>query len=191
MFFLTEYSQHKVVSSETALIVEGGAMRSVFSAGLLDGFLDSKFNPFDFYIGVSGGAYNLATYMAGTPGKSLAVFLEFALHKNFISYFRFIRGGHLLDLDWLFNESLADNYLDVNAVFKPGKPLYVCTTKVSSGKPVYINTRPETLKNVIKASTALPLLYRGFPEINGIPMTDGGVADGQARAHDPDGLESL
>ena len=35
-------------------------MRSVFSAGLLDGFLARQFNPFDFYIGVSAGAYNLA-----------------------------------------------------------------------------------------------------------------------------------
>jgi len=40
----------------TALIVEGGAMRSIFSAGLLDGFIEKQFNPFDINIGVSAGA---------------------------------------------------------------------------------------------------------------------------------------
>jgi len=48
-----------------ALIVEGGAMRSVFSAGLLDGFLQRQFNPFDFCIGVSAGASNLAIFLSG------------------------------------------------------------------------------------------------------------------------------
>jgi len=51
-------------SFHTALVVEGGALRGVFSTGLLDGFLESQFNPFDFYIGVSSGASNLAAYLA-------------------------------------------------------------------------------------------------------------------------------
>jgi len=43
-------------------------MRSIFSAGLLDGFLAQGFNPFDAYVGVSAGAYNLAVYLAGRCG---------------------------------------------------------------------------------------------------------------------------
>jgi predicted patatin/cPLA2 family phospholipase len=161
-----------------ALIVEGGAMRSVFSSGLLDGFLEAQFNPFDFYIGVSAGSYNLATYLAQSHGKSFAAFQTFASHKNFISYSRFIRGGHLLDLDWLFDASSAESYLDTQAVFRSGKPLYVGVTEVTTGQAAYINTNPDTLKHAIKASAALPFLYRKFPVIDGRPMTDGGVADG-------------
>ena len=56
---------------QNALIVEGGAMRSVFSAGLLDGLLQQRFNPFDFYIGVSAGAYNIVVYLVGKSGLSL------------------------------------------------------------------------------------------------------------------------
>ena len=72
-----------------ALIVEGGAMRSVFSAGLLDGFLYKKFNPFDFYIGVSAGAYNLITYLAEMPGISIN---PDHIHTNII-FFEITREG--------------------------------------------------------------------------------------------------
>jgi predicted patatin/cPLA2 family phospholipase len=166
------------VICNNALVVEGGAMRSVFSAGLLDGFLERQFNPFDFYIGVSAGAFNLAAYLSGIPGKSLEVYQKLALDKAFISYWRFIRGGHLLDLDWLFETIPAASYLDQEAVYRPGKPFYVCASDVSTGEPAYINTTPENLERVMKASAALPLFYRNFPVIDGSPMTDGGVADG-------------
>jgi predicted patatin/cPLA2 family phospholipase len=153
-------------------------MRSVFSAGLLDGFLKRQFNPFDFYIGVSAGAYNLAAYMAGGAGKSIEIYRYLALNKRFINYYRFILGGHLLDLDWLFETTLSSSHLDTAAVYRDDNPLYVCVSDVGTGEAVYIKTTPENLENAIKASTALPLLYRGFPAINGRHMTDGGVAEG-------------
>lgn len=58
----------------SALIVEGGAMRSVFSAGLLDGFLEKSFNPFDRYYGVSAGVSNLAAFLAEQKGRSLNIY---------------------------------------------------------------------------------------------------------------------
>lgn len=165
-------------SNCSALVVEGGAMRSIFSAGLLDSFLENKFNPFDFYIGVSAGAFNLATYLAGKPKMSLRTFEDFALRKEFISYTRFVRGGHLLDLDWLLDTIFSESQMDLETVYQHKKPLYVCVTDVSTGKPIYINTSNKNLIPVIKASTALPLLYRRFPDIDGRPMTDGGIAEG-------------
>jgi predicted patatin/cPLA2 family phospholipase len=162
----------------TALIVEGGAMRSIFSAGLLDRFLQEDFDPFDFYIGISAGAGNLAAFLSGTPRKSLGVYLDLALRKEFIDYRRFLRGGHLIDLDWLFAESLSRGWLDIPAVFKHGKPLYVGVTELASGEAELLRAGPDNLADIIKASTALPLFYRGFPEVDGRPMTDGGIADG-------------
>lgn len=161
-----------------ALIVEGGAMRSVFSAGLLDGFLKQQFNPFDFFIGVSAGASNLITYLAGTPGKSLQLYRDFASSKECINYLRFTRGGHLLDLDWLADIFFEPSRIDLNSVYQQTKPLYICITEVSNGKPVYIETTSHNLKSVVLATTALPVFYRGFPLVNNKPMTDGGIADG-------------
>jgi len=165
-------------SNSTALIVEGSAMRSVYSAGLLDGFIEARFNPFDFYIGVSAGAYNLVAYLNETKKSSFKIFEEFATRKEFINIIQFISGGHLIDLDWLEQFAFNELNIDINAVYRHKKPLYVGMTEVTTGKPVYINTTPENIKSVIKASAALPLLYKSFPIINGQPMTDGGVAEG-------------
>jgi len=167
-----------ISKQESALIIEGGAMRSVFSAGLLDGFLKNKFNPFQFYIGVSAGAYNLVSYLSGQIGLSMHIYNEVANNAQFINYMRFLRGGHLLDLDWLADKIASEHPPDSVMTCRQGKPFYICATDVSSGQAVYINIRPELFKQTIKATSALPLIYRGFPKINGIPMTDGGVADG-------------
>ncbi len=166
------------IGQPNALVIEGGAMRSVFSAGLLDGFLEKQFNPFDCYIGVSAGTSNLAAFMAGTAGKSLEIFLNYAQRKEFISYPRFLCGGHLMDLEWLFHVVLTELELDLPAVYQHGKPLVVGLTDVTTGEAIYVNTTLETLVDAMKASMALPMIYRGFPLFDGRPMTDGGVADG-------------
>lgn len=159
-----------------ALVIEGGAMRSVFSAGLLDGFLKAAFNPFDFYIGVSAGAGNLAAFLAGTAGRK--IYLDLALRPEFISYRRFVQGGHFVDLDWLLAQTFAGDWRDVPAAVARGRPLYVGVTDVTRGEPEYVRADAGNLPDLIKASTALPLFYRGFPDVGGRPKTDGGIADG-------------
>jgi len=165
-------------SQTSALIIEGGAMRSVFSAGLLDGFIQHQFKPFDFYIGVSAGASNLVAFLTGKPGISLRIFQNSASNKNFINYPRFIRGGHLIDLDWLSEIIFSDSKLGLKPSISNVKPFYVCVTNVTTGKPHYIKATQDNIKYIIKASTALPLLYRDFPEIGNQAMTDGGIAQG-------------
>ena len=161
---------------KTVLIVEGGAMRSVFSAGLLDGFLMRNFNPFDYYIGVSAGASNLAAFLAKDIGKSLQIYLDLASSKKFINLSRFLKGGHLLNLDWLCQTVFEKNYLTKSETYYKEKPLYVGTTDVASGNDLYTRLSHENMELLLKASMALPYLYKGFPIINGQSMTDGGIA---------------
>lgn len=163
--------------STIALVVEGGAFRSVFSAGVLDGFLMRDFNPFDFHIGVSAGATNLAFYRAGDTGKSYRIFQELIENTDFISYRRFITGGHLLDLDWLYNSYFNETMLDIEKAFGIRQPLYICMTDVETGSPHYSLATAENYLDLFRATTALPLIYRHFPRINGKEMADGGVAD--------------
>ncbi len=160
-----------------ALIVEGGAMRSVFSAGLLDGFLQRQFNPFDFCIGVSAGASNLAMFLSGHEKKGLQFFLDVSQHKAFISLARFLRGGHLMDLQWLFH-LISNADLDLSPLSRQTEPLLICATDVETGKAEYIEASPENILDALQASMALPLIYRQFPAFQGRPMADGGMADG-------------
>lgn len=158
------------------LVVEGGAMRSVFSAGLLDGFLQRGFDPFDGYIGVSAGAGNLAGFLAGAEGKSLELFLGMARRSDFISPLRFLGGGHLLDLQCLF-DAVAGSGLDIPAIYRHGRPLLVGATDVATGGPVYLDTTADSLMDALMASMALPLMVRELPVIGGRMMADGGMAD--------------
>ena len=164
-------------SFHTALVVEGGALRGVFSTGLLDGFLEAKFNPFDFYIGVSSGASNLAAYLAEMAGRNHVIYLDYSLRPEFISIVKFLRGGHLLDLDWLWNNTIRDIRLDLPTIYSKGKPFIVVLTDVQTGEAVYKITDARNLEHVLKASSAVPLFYRSYPEVDGRQMTDGGVAD--------------
>jgi predicted patatin/cPLA2 family phospholipase len=159
------------------LVVEGGALRGVFSTGLLDGFLEAQFNPFDLFIGVSSGASNLAAYLARMIGRNGRIYREYSLSPDFISFSKFFRGGHLLDLDWLWDVTIREIRLDLEAVYSHGKPFFVVLTDVQTGDAIYHLTSARDLEQVLKASSAVPLLYRGYPKVGGRPITDGGVAD--------------
>ena len=160
-----------------ALVVEGGAMRGVFTTGVLDGFLAAGFNPFDLFIGVSSGAGNLAAYLAQMPGRNLRIYTDYSLRPEFLDLRRFLRGGHVMDLDWLWERTIAEIRLDRATIYARGKPFLVCLTDVDSGRAVYKATDADNIEAVLKASSALPILYRGFPRIDGQPSLDGGIAD--------------
>ncbi len=164
-------------SVHTALVVEGGALRGVFSTGLLDGFLEKQFNPFDFFIGVSSGASNIAAYLAGMIGRNGRIYMDYSLRPEFINLSRFIRGGHLIDLDWLWETTIREIRLDLAVVYAHRKPFIVVMTDVQTGEALYYPSNAENLEHLLKASSAVPLLYRGYPQVGGRPMTDGGVAD--------------
>jgi predicted patatin/cPLA2 family phospholipase len=164
-------------SLNTALVVEGGALRGVFSTGLLDGFLEAQFNPFNLFIGVSSGASNLAAYLAGMIGRNARIYMEYSLRPDFISFSKFFQGGHLLDLDWLWDVTIREIRLDLGTVYSQGKPFIVVLTDVQTGDAIYQLTSAGDLEQVLKASSAMPLFYRDYPRVGGRPMTDGGVAD--------------
>lgn len=152
-------------------------MRGVFSTGVLDEFLANDFNPFDFYIGVSSGASNTAAYLAQMIGRNHKIFLDYSLRPEFINFYRFIRGGHLLDLDWLWDITIREIRLDLKTIYSKKKLFYVVMTDIRTGNAVYHPTSADDLEQALKASSAAPPLYRGFPKVNGRPMADGGIAE--------------
>ena len=161
----------------TALVVEGGGMRGVFSTGLLDGFLVRKFDPFHLCIGVSAGATSLAAYLAGMHGRNRKIYTELSVGPEFINLWRFLRGGHLMDLDWLWDITIDRMRLNLDRIYSRQRPFLVGMTDVGTGATVYWDTSAVDLEQVLKASSALPIIYRGFPLVNGRPMTDGGLSD--------------
>jgi len=162
---------------DAALVVEGGGMRGVFSTGLLDGFLEREFDPFNLCIGVSAGATSIAAYLAGMQGRNRKIYTEFSVCPEFVNLWRFLRGGHLMDLDWMWGQTISRMRLDLDRIYSRRRPFLVGMTDVRTGAPVYRVTSADDLEQVLKASSALPVIYRGFPLVDGRPMTDGGLSD--------------
>ncbi|WNZ57909.1 patatin family protein [Microbulbifer sp. MKSA007] len=164
-------------NSQSALVVEGGAMRGIFAAGVLDAFLEAGYRPFDFAIGVSAGSTNLIGYLAGNHGRSRQILMDHARRADFIDWRRYLRGGHFCDIGWLWHASYQDIPLSVDSYVENGIPLYAVTTSINTGEARYLKVTPENMHEVFPASCAIPVAYRGFPEVDGEPMTDGGLAD--------------
>ena len=138
--------------AKTALVVEGGALRSVFSSGLLDGFMKHDFDPFDLYIGVSAGAANLLFYISRMPGAGYELYRQAVQSTRFISPVRFVKGGHLIDLDWLLDHlitgDLRDRLLNPSCWPAEKKEMYFCRLACTSSGWVILpqNSTPSFIK---------------------------------------------
>ena len=161
---------------KSALVVEGGAMRGIFASGVLDTFMKKEFMPYDFAIGVSAGASNLIGYLSNAPQRSFDVITTLATNKRFFNPTRFARGGDLVDVKWLIEESNRRHPLNLDRIFS-SIPMYAAVTNIDSGNADYYQVKESNLSNVLEATTALPIAYKSTPCFSGGCYTDGGVAD--------------
>lgn len=164
------------MSAPSAIVVEGGAMRGIFAAGVLDVFHEAKFQPFELAIGSSAGACNLASHLAGQHGRNRRCYLTQMRRPEFVDARRFLRGGHWLDIDYLWDAFDREDPLDVEQAIANPTRLLVAATDIATGEAVYLEPRADTLSEVLRASSAVPVLYRRFVELHGAHYTDGGLA---------------
>jgi predicted patatin/cPLA2 family phospholipase len=162
---------------KTALVVEGGAMRGMFSAGVLDVFLEQRFDPFDMVLGTSAGACNLASHVAGQHGRNVRCYSQLMIRREFLDLRRAFSRRHVLDLDWLWDELARVEPLDVDAIVASGKELVVVATSARTGKPVYFEPSKEQMFAALKGSCALPWFYRQPVQVGDELVVDGGVSD--------------
>lgn len=160
-----------------ALVIEGGAMRGIFAAGALDAFLDAAFNPFGSVYGVSAGATNGAAYLAGMMGRNYRVYTDYSRRPDFINLWKYVRGGHMLDIDWLWDITIREIRLDLEAIAASGSRFTVALTDTATGCAAYFEPAPVDLEQCIKASSAVPVMVRGFIPYAGGWYTDGGLSD--------------
>lgn len=158
--------------------MEGGGMRGIFAAGVLDAFSENDFNPFSLYIGVSAGACNLSSFIAGQYLRNYRIYTSLMTRPEFINVRKFLRGSHYMDLDFLWDSIDRHEPLDVPAMMKrEGKDFIITATSAETGMPVYLKPTEENCLQCLKASSSVPVLYRHCIRIDGISLTDGGVAD--------------
>ncbi|WP_461642855.1 patatin-like phospholipase family protein [Labilibaculum euxinus] len=163
-------------NNKTALVVEGGAMRGIFAAGVLDQFIEMEFYPFHSVLGVSAGAVNAATYLSRQRKRNFKMFTDYSLRPEYISWKKFLAGGHLMDLDWSWDITTRELPIDLDVMFANNPDFEIGITMNSDGRSVFIKPDAESLSHVMKASCTVPLFYRNFLKIDGQIVSDGGVS---------------
>jgi len=156
-------------------------MRGIFAAGVLHAFGNAGFDPFDLYIGVSAGACHLASHLAGQNSRNFDITLRYSLAPEFINPVRFLKGGHLMDLDWMWEQTIAHYRLNLRHLDEKmrtqNKDYLIVATSMATGRALYLRPNESTLEHDLKVSSSLPILYRNILEVNGEKATDGGMAD--------------
>ena len=161
----------------TAIVVEGGAMRGIFSAGVLDGMLTLGLDDFDLAIGASAGACNLASFLARQHQRSLRCYVNIMSRPGLFSLRRALRGGHYMDLDTLWDAFAREEPLDEHTLAARRTPLISVHTCARTSRPVYIAAKLPGIHDFLKAGCALPLLYRGPVHVGDESVVDGSVID--------------
>lgn len=162
---------------KTALVVEGGAMRGIYATGVLDAFIEADYYDFDLCIGVSAGATNLASYLAGMHRRNYTVYTHYSLDKRFINLWKFLGGGHFMDLDWLWEVTVRELRLDLETLRARPARFLIGATESSTGQCVFMEPEIDTLVETLKASSALPVMYRKPVRIGSQDFWDGGVSE--------------
>ncbi|MCU5771922.1 patatin family protein [Erwiniaceae bacterium BAC15a-03b] len=163
-----------------ALVCEGGGQRGIFTAGVLDEFQRANFNPFHLMLGTSAGAQNLSAFVCAQPGYARRVITRYTTSKLFFDPLRFVRGGHLIDLDWLTDITAKEFPLAMSSaekIFSSGKEFYMCACRSDDYTPGYFAPTADNWLNIIKASSAIPGFYRPGVDLDGISYLDGGISD--------------
>ena len=115
-------------------------MRAFFPRGLR-AFASARFDPFDLYIGVSPGACHLASHLAGQCDRNWRLPCVIPCPPG-SSTRRFLRGGHLMDLDWMWEQTIRHDQLDLTALFETALPTATkgnihLATSMETGKALY------------------------------------------------------
>ncbi|PRC92450.1 patatin-like phospholipase family protein [Solimicrobium silvestre] len=174
-----EYLPQNLPARKLTLICEGGGQRGIFTAGILDSFMQQKFFPFHALLGVSSGAQNLISYACEQSGYARDAIFHYSTNKKFYNPLRFARGGHLIDLDWYFDALNQDMPLNIEHGLRrlAGRSFHMCASRRETLEPDYLSFHSNDVVQSLKASCAIPLFYRRPVVLDGVDYWDGGVAD--------------
>lgn len=160
-----------------ALVLEGGAMRGQYSAGVCDAFLKYHVE-FKSVIGVSAGALCGAQFVAKQYGRMVRVNTTYRHDKDYISLRRVLKREEILNLDFLFEDHGWDwNNFDERAYQRSSTNLTIVATALESGEAVtFTDPLGKELEVALKASSSIPF-FSEPQHTNQGDCLDGGVAN--------------
>jgi len=166
------------IPNDAALILEGGGSRGVFTAGILDYFMENDIY-FPYVVGVSAGACNALDYCSKQIGRSRDTFIVRDKSLRSISFENFIKTGYFYNMDRPFYEFPYKYFpFDFDTFKSCGIRCEMVATDVDTGKSAYLSdyTDNDRILNICRASSTLPLLAP-IVHLDGRRYMDGGLSD--------------
>ena len=159
------------------LVLEGGAMKGVYTAGVLDFFLDAGID-FEKCYGVSAGACCMCSYLSKQRGRALATMTDYLNDKDYWGLSSFLRTGDLFNVQMCYHDIPEKlNLFDYEAFDKNPSRGYAVVTNIETGFAEYIPLQ-EMHRDIeaVRAPASMPFVSRNV-DIGGKMYLDGGLAD--------------
>lgn len=162
---------------KTGLVLEGGAMRGMYTAGVLDTFLDNEIKA-DCIAGVSAGALFGVNYLSGQRGRVIRYNKRFNPDRDYMGLRPLLREGNIFCTRYAYEDvpRKLDPFDDA-AYQNSGVPFYAVVTDAATGEPEYIQIKSVFGQmDALRASGSMPFVSRPV-DIGGRLYLDGGIAD--------------
>ena len=166
-----------VQKKKYGLVLEGGAMRGMYTAGILDVFMEQGIT-FDGVIGVSAGAICGCSYVSGQAGRTIRYNKKYCTDERFMSFQSLLKTGDLVGEKFCYHEipEVLDPF-DNDAFKQSGMDFYITCTNLETGEAEYIHlTDMEKEIDYMRASASMPYVSHTV-EMDGKKLLDGGCSD--------------
>ena len=163
--------------SKTVFVLEGGAMRGLYSAGVLDVFMQNGIST-DAIYGVSAGALFGINFKSRQIGRAIRYNLKYAHEKNYMSLYSLITTGNIMNQHFCFNRIIYElDKFDFETFDNSPIDFYAVVTNVETGKPEYMHiTNAERDMEKLRASGSMPFVSK-LVDIDGVKYLDGAISD--------------
>lgn len=166
------------IDRKTALVLEGGGMRGVFTSGVLDAFMKHDLT-FPYIVAVSAGACNGMSYVSHQPRRARISNIDYLARYKYIGLRHLVTQGCIFDRELLYDK-FPNQYLpfDFDTFFSSPMTFEMVTTNCLTGLPMYLSERHDRQRalDIVRASSSLPYVSK-IVDVDGIPMLDGGIVD--------------
>ena len=165
---------------KTGIVLEGGALRTIFSSGVCDGLLNLGMLP-DYVVGVSAGIAYGVSYVSRQPERNLKILTTYANDKRYMGKRNLLKPSNRCYFGLKFTYDDIPNRLipfDYETFEDYKGVVEAVVTNLNTGGPEYVSVpRRDEKFEILQATCAMPLLFPIY-HINGIPCLDGGSSDG-------------
>ena len=165
-----------MAKNKVGIAIEGGGIRGVYAAGVVDALMENNIYP-DVIYGTSAGALVGANYAAKQKGRTVKLMIKAFHSPSFISPLNYYLKGNVFNFDWLFNKATKYFPFAEDVFYNSEIDFYATSTDCNKGKPIYWNKKDKEFYKGLASSCSLPLYTKKPIYVHDVPCLDGGLCE--------------